>query len=409
MKCRVIFTIALAAFSLAWTDTTSAQEYTVPVFDQENPFAEPAGGNQALFLDDFGVTEQEPNPNVFVGIVTDVVMKEDTEYVIEAAIGNGVGETLADQSIQFWSTADEIGGDSYGHIVQSFTGYAPSWDNTPDDGEWVTNRATYITPLEGDVCVENECVGEKLTILLSNYAWPPDGEVFGRVFYDNIRVLEEGVEVWKEDFEGTPTPLAPGEVVSPETLGWHRMISPGRDGVNAEEDAGDIIDGKYGIFAPATPGAGVPGDFNGDGNLDAADIDELSTVARNGSNEPRFDLNDDSRVDAADRQVWVEQLKNTYFGDANLDGLFNTSDLVAVFSAGEYEDPEARNSTWAEGDFNGDSEFNTGDLVTAFAGGGFEMGPRGPAAAVPEPNSIVLLCLGFCVFHARLRKSIQRC
>ena len=53
-------------------------------------------------------------------------------------------------------------------------------------------------------------------------------------------------------------------------------------------------------------------------------------------------------------------------GDANGDGIFNSSDLVLVFQAGEYEDAVAGNSTFAEGDWNGDGDFTTADLVLAF-------------------------------------------
>ncbi|MCA9147664.1 MAG: tandem-95 repeat protein [Planctomycetales bacterium] len=56
-------------------------------------------------------------------------------------------------------------------------------------------------------------------------------------------------------------------------------------------------------------------------------------------------------------------------GDANGDGLFNSSDLVMLFQIGEYEDGIARNSTFADGDWNGDEEFNTADLVAAFQAG----------------------------------------
>ena len=37
-------------------------------------------------------------------------------------------------------------------------------------------------------------------------------------------------------------------------------------------------------------------------------------------------------------------------GDANRDGYFDSSDLVAVFQQGEYEDGIAENSSWTEGD-----------------------------------------------------------
>jgi hypothetical protein len=96
-------------------------------------------------------------------------------------------------------------------------------------------------------------------------------------------------------------------------------------------------------------------------------------------------------VNEIDRQVWVETLKKTYFGDANLDGEFNTRDFVTVFIAGEYEDAVDGNSSWEEGDWNGDGDFTSRDFVAAFIGAGFEKGPRPIAAAVPEPACAVLI------------------
>lgn len=59
-------------------------------------------------------------------------------------------------------------------------------------------------------------------------------------------------------------------------------------------------------------------------------------------------------------------------GDSNGDGRFDSSDLVAVFIAGEYEDNLPGNSTFAEGDWNGDGDFTTADLVYAFEVGGYQ-------------------------------------
>lgn len=153
--------------------------------------------------------------------------------------------------------------------------------------------------------------------------------------------------------------------------------------------------------------AGVPGDFNGDGQLTAIDIDLLSEEVRAGSNLPEFDLNDDALVNDDDRTIWVEDLKFTYFGDSNLDGEFNSSDLVFVFTRGKYEDAEPLNATWEDGDWNGDAEFNSSDFVTAFSGGGFEVGPRTPAAVVPEPAAVSLILMG-ALLPFSLRRRVGR-
>lgn len=146
------------------------------------------------------------------------------------------------------------------------------------------------------------------------------------------------------------------------------------------------------------------GDYDGDAMLTAADIDLLNAEIRGGGNDVLFDLNNDAVVDAEDRRVWVEELKFTYFGDANLDGEFSSADFVTVFTAGEYEDAVAGNSTWATGDWDGDGEFSSSDFVQAFQAGGYEQGPRAAVAAVPEPSGMILLSVGVLAFATR-RKS----
>ena len=65
----------------------------------------------------------------------------------------------------------------------------------------------------------------------------------------------------------------------------------------------------------------------------------------------------------------VAIIENRLIGDVNNDGRFNSSDLVAVFQSGQYEDDLEDNSTFASGDWNGDGEFTTSDLVAAFTAG----------------------------------------
>lgn len=116
-----------------------------------------------------------------------------------------------------------------------------------------------------------------------------------------------------------------------------------------------------------------PGDFSQNAVLDAADIDLLTLAIGNGDLE--YDLNSNGIVDAPDRVVWVHDVKNTFFGDANLNGEFNSADLVLVFQGAQYEDDVAGNSTWVTGDWDGNRELDTADLVLAFQQGVFEMGP----------------------------------
>lgn len=155
-------------------------------------------------------------------------------------------------------------------------------------------------------------------------------------------------------------------------------------------------------------GNGVPGDFNNDQQLSAADIDALSAGVLAGTNEAKYDLNNDRAVNDDDRGIWVRNLRKTYFGDANLDGEFSSADFVSVFQIGEYEDAIAKNSTWSEGDWNGDGDFTSSDFVTAFQDGGFERGPRAAVSAVPEPSvglGLLLMAAAGCGAGRRSHRS----
>ena len=191
---------------------------------------------------------------------------------------------------------------------------------------------------------------------------------------------------------------------------WFQLgdVQPGDVLVVYETDSGSAQAGNAGVTGGIlfdVAAAPNPCDFNGDGICDAADIDALSAEVRNATNNAAFDLNGDAVVDETDRVVMVEQLLNTYFGDSNLDGEFNTSDFVSVFTTGEFEDGVAGNSTWATGDWNGDGEFGTGDFVLAFSAGGFEEGPRVATASVPEPSTFVMsLTVGVLAFLRRKRR-----
>ena len=126
---------------------------------------------------------------------------------------------------------------------------------------------------------------------------------------------------------------------------------------------------------PGRVGAKLPGDFNGDNLVNEADIQIL--CAAQGSVRPDLNLTGDSTIDFSDVTYLVQDILLTNFGDANLDGIFNSSDLVQVFVTGKYEAIGAAQATWSEGDWNCDGRFTTADLVVAFQGGGYS------AAAAP--------------------------
>ncbi len=144
-----------------------------------------------------------------------------------------------------------------------------------------------------------------------------------------------------------------------------------------------------------TFGAGLRGDFNGNGAIDLEDIDILAEQSAAGTNLAEYDLTGDGLVNQADVTEWAKakDIGYTWIGDSNYDGQFNTADFVKVLGVGKYEAPNTT-AKWSEGDWTGDGVFGTGDLVAALSDGGFELGPRTDVAAVPEPSAIFLSLLG---------------
>jgi hypothetical protein len=157
---------------------------------------------------------------------------------------------------------------------------------------------------------------------------------------------------------------------------------------------------------------GIVGDYNRNGELDAGDLDLQALEMQKPVQEQdlaEYDLNNSGAVDFDDRRLWVEDLKNTWMGDANLDFEFNSSDMVQVFVAGKYE--TEKQAGWEEGDWNGTLFFDSSDFVATFGSCYDRKGcgprPRGPTAAraVPEPGGCVLLVLGVVTLLTTGRRS----
>ena len=155
---------------------------------------------------------------------------------------------------------------------------------------------------------------------------------------------------------------------------------------------------SFGFRVAGIPGPSRIGDFNGNGLLDAGDIDMLA----HGIQAPALDLTGDGVVSQEDRTFWVHNLADTWFGDASLDGEFNSGDLTAVLQGAKYE--LGVDAGWADGDWSGDGKFNSRDLVSAFIDGGYERGKRTAAAAVPEPSGITLLTMALVTASSLFRR-----
>ena len=129
----------------------------------------------------------------------------------------------------------------------------------------------------------------------------------------------------------------------------------------------------------------VVGDVNQNTMLDGDDIDRLSMAIAEAGTSLFFDFNQDMTVSELDRQVWVEQLAQTVFGDADLNGAVEFSDFLALS-----ENFEERGG-WSEGDFDGNGEIGFSDFLALSE----NFGQVAAVAAVPEPTGATIGLLGF--------------
>ena len=104
------------------------------------------------------------------------------------------------------------------------------------------------------------------------------------------------------------------------------------------------------------------------------------------SNELIVELGVNDRIDAGDDWTIIPTDDREYLarrhgnatllttpdpGDSNLDGIFNSTDLVTVLMIGEFEDGIPNNSTFREGDWDGDGDFTTSDFIFALQAGNY--------------------------------------
>ena len=139
------------------------------------------------------------------------------------------------------------------------------------------------------------------------------------------------------------------------------------------------------------------GDLDGDSTLTDNDIDLLSAAVRNGSLNQAFDLTGDGNIDRQDREFWVQNLANTFFGDANLDQQVEFGDFLVL--SGNF----SREVGWASGDFDGSGRAEFADFLLLSANfGNTRMEPSG---VVPEANLPASLSISLGVIIMLRRKA----
>jgi hypothetical protein len=233
------------------------------------------------------------------------------------------------------------------HDLSQFTDFLVQGTNV------LAIRAINGTATSNDMLVLPELVSREVTVGIN-----PNG---------NVYYTTDGSD--PRDADGQPSasatllPLGQGITINQDT----RIIARNFDDTDRGPESRIVLTDWSGpIDIQLRVAATVRGDFDGDGVVNQTDIQLLFAQLGSATAPFEYDLTSDGLVNADDRDELIRSILNTGYGDANLDQIFDSRDLLQIAQLGEYEDQTTDNSMWSSGDWDGDGEFTSADLVLAF-------------------------------------------
>ena len=325
----------------------------------------------------------------------------------------------------FWTTGSvEVNPADWSAPPSQYNGFTVAWEATPHpwgaDGHPVPNRVTdsytgmweYYYPIgiaqTGDsydsATGVKGPVGEDFMCILNwDWGWGNNGGLMMTM------VLESRVAYGAGDLRWSLPDYGSG-IDWDDTVWIDHPDYVAGIGVDFDDDGvNDVTHESYGIYNVLDGGftwpaeAGVPGDFDGDGDVDTDDIDILC----DNLGDPAFDLDNDGDADADDFALLIHPLveltdgsgrTGTEIGDFNLDGVINGTDLATM--AANFGATPPPDLLYEDGNANCDNLINATDLAVLAANFGY----TAPPAAVPEPVTMSLLGIGACLPLLRKRK-----
>jgi hypothetical protein len=154
------------------------------------------------------------------------------------------------------------------------------------------------------------------------------------------------------------------------------------------------------------PIPGFAGDFDRDDEYSSADLDLLCNAIHSASPTDFYDLNGDNQVNQMDLTYHVETLIGTDFGDTDLDGDVDLSDLGSLAS----NFGQANGAGWDDGDTDCDGDVDLADLGNL--AGHYGEGKNQALAdfqslsVVPEPIGLPLLTVAM-MFNLRAARAVR--